>query len=606
MKAMNKVVHSLLVTLGTVSATALLLTGCNTPSGKADNPTEPTEPVELAAPALTVESIKQFRFDWPGDETATHYRILENPDGQSGFTDISGTLASGTETFQLDVPLHARINATYILQRCDSDGCSDSPATSVSGHLNAGIGYFKPDIVAPDDYYFGRAVAISGDGHVLAVTGGKDVYIFTSTSQSSWQQQQKLTVRSDAMSLDLSEDGSRMAAGTPNDSMDAEGIFDSHNDVSATGVSASGAVYLFTRNGVSWEEEAYIKASNNAAVSDFGGSISLSGDGRRLAVGSYKESNDAAGISTTFPNSSDNSGKSSSGAVYLYLYDGAQWQEDTYIKASNVNEGDFFGSTVSLSDSGNRVAVGAPDESNNATGISTTFPTTSGGKSFSGAVYVYRLDGSEWVEEAYIKASNAKAYDRFGVSTSISNEGDVLAIGAWGEPSAVSGPQTSPRPDAATNRYQSGAAYVYRHNSAAWAEEAFIKAGNSSNNDRFGWGVAISGNGQWLAIIARDEDSDSNGVHASSGDQTSNAASDSGAAYVYRYNNALWAEQSYIKSSNNRAGDIAFGYRPSSISLSNSGDHLVVGAMGENSTATGIQGDQDDRSGKYIGAVYLY
>lgn len=603
MKAMNKVVCPLLIALGTVSAMALLLTGCNTSSGKADNL---TEPVELAAPTLTVESIKLLRFDWLGDETATHYRILENPDGQSGFTDISGTLASGTETFQLVVPLHARINAKYILQHCDSDGCSDSPATSVSGHLNAGIGYFKPDFVAPDDYYFGRAVAISGNGHVLAVTGGKDVYIFTSASQGSWQQQQKLTVRSDAMSLDLSEDGSRMAAGTPNDSMDAVGIFNSHNDVSATGVSASGAVYLFTRNGVSWEEEAYIKASNNAAVSDFGGSISLSGDGRRLAVGSYKESNDAAGISSTFPSSSENNGKSNSGAVYLYQYDGTEWQEDSYIKASNVNEGDFFGSTISLSDNGNRIAVGAPNEGNNATGISTTFPTTSSGKFFSGAVYVYRRDGSDWVEDAYIKASNASAYDYFGVSTSISDEGDVLAVGAWGEPSAVSGPYTSPIPDVATNRYKSGAAYVYRHNSIAWTEEAYIKAGNSSNNDRFGWGVAVSGNGEWLAIIARDEDSDTSGVHTSSADQTSNAASDSGAAYLYRHNNALWNEQAYIKSSNNRDGDIAFGYRPSSISLSNNGNQLVVGAMGENSTATGIQGDQEDRSGKYIGAVYLY
>lgn len=594
------VVRSLMVTLGSVSALTLLLTGCDTSSDGTATPTG------TAAPTLTVESIKQFRFDWLVDETATHYRILENPDGQSGFTDISGTIASGTETFRLEVPLHARINAKYILQRCNSDGCSDSQATSVSGHLNTGIGYFKPDFVAPDEYYFGRAVAISGDGQVLAVTGGKDVYIFTSTSQGSWQQQQKLTVRSDAMSLDLSEDGSRIAAGTPNDSMDAAGIFESHNDVSATGVSGSGAVYLFTRSGVNWEEEAYIKASNNGALSDFGGFVSLSGDGRRLAVGSYTESNDAAGISTTFPSSSDNSGKSDSGAVYLYQYDGTEWLEDTYIKASNVDDGDFFGSTVSLSDNGNRVAVGAPNEGNNATGISTTFPTTSSGKFFSGAVYVYRRDGSDWVEDAYIKASNANAYDYFGVSTSISDEGNVLAIGAWGESSAVSGPHTSPIPDVATNRYKSGAAYVYRHNSVAWTEDAYIKAGNSNNNDRFGWGVAVSGNGDWLAIIARDEDSDTSGVHASSADQTSNAASGSGAAYLYRHNNALWTEQAYIKSSNNRDGDIAFGHRPSSISLSNSGDHLVVGGMGENSTATGIQGYQDDRSGNYVGAVYLY
>lgn len=592
MKALPLVSHSMLI------VTVLLLTGCDTSSEPASE--------KLAGPTLSVESIKLFRFDWSVDESATHYRILENPDGQSGFTDVSGDINAGTDTFRLEVPLHARIDAEYILQRCDSDSCQDSQTTTVSGNLAEGIGYFKPDFIAPDEYYFGKTVAISGDGQTLAITGGEDVYLFTSTSEGSWQQQQKLSLRSSASSIDLSEDGTRLAIGTPLDSMNATGIFDSHNDVNTSGTTTSGAVYLFARSDTAWEEEAYIKASNNAATAEFGNAVSLSADGRRLAVGSPDESNDASGISATFPGTSDHSGSSESGAVYLYRYDGTDWQEDAYIKASNVDEGDFFGRTICLSNNGSRLAVGAPNEGNNATGISTTFPTASSNKFLSGAVYVYRLEGSNWVEDAYIKASNAKGYDYFGVSTSISDEGDVLAVGAWGEPSAVSGSYTAPTPGAATNRYYSGAAYVYRHNGNSWTEEAFIKAGNGDNNDRFGWGVAVSGDGDWLAVIARDEDSDASGVHAASTTQTNNAASDSGAVYLYRHSNALWAEQAYIKSSNNRDGDIGFGHRSSSLGLSNDGNHLVVGNMAENSHATGIQGDQDDRSGKYVGAAYLY
>jgi hypothetical protein len=86
------------------------------------------------------------------------------------------------------------------------------------------------------------------------------------------------------------------------------------------------------------------------------------------------------------------------------------------------------------------------------------------------------------------------------------------------------------------------------------------------------------------------------------GDETDNTADYSGAVYLFSNGSGSWAQTAYLKASNTDAGDL-FG---DSLALSADGATLAVGADGEASNATGINGDDADNTATQSGAVYLY
>lgn len=122
-----------------------------------------------------------------------------------------------------------------------------------------------------------------------------------------------------------------------------------------------------------------------------------------------------------------------SGAAYVYARDvSGNWFQDAYIKASNAEASDNFGRSVAIS--GSTIAVGAPGEASNQTSITNTDGSASSNNSAtnSGALYVYKRNGAgTWVQDAYVKAANAEAGDRFGASVAIS--GATIIVGATEE-----------------------------------------------------------------------------------------------------------------------------------------------------------------------------
>jgi hypothetical protein len=127
----------------------------------------------------------------------------------------------------------------------------------------------------------------------------------------------------------------------------------------------------------------------------------------------------------------------------------------------------------------------------------------------------------------------------------------------------------------------------------------YVKASNTGAVDRFGSSVALSADGNVLAVGAPGEGSPATGV---GGDPTSDAASFSGAVYVFRRGpTGAWAQEAYVKASNTGSGD-AFGF---SVSLSGDGSVLAVGALEEDSAATGVGGTQLSEAALESGAVYL-
>src|SRR5690606_15646455 len=186
----------------------------------------------------------------------------------------------------------------------------------------------------------------------------------------------------------------------------------------------------------------------------------------------------------------------SSGAVYLYTRtDAGEWSGPVYLKAPVPGAADQFGSAVALSADGRVLAVGARAESGMSSGINPAHDDNAPG---AGAVYVYELSGAGvWGEPTYIKAGQVDGGDAFGSDLALSDDGLVLAVSAPHEDGGGAG--VDPPPDEMA--VFAGAVWMYeRTEGGPWGQTAYIKADQPGAGDQFGFSVALSGDGQLLAV----------------------------------------------------------------------------------------------------------
>jgi hypothetical protein len=434
--------------------------------------------------------------------------------------------------------------------------------------------YLKASNADADDF-FGEAVAVSGDTVVVGAVGRGAAYIFNRVG-SHWFQQAYLTAPQSATSsffgTSVAISGETVAVGASGEAR------------SAPNFHTVGDVYVFTRSGLSWSEQAYLQAHNVEAGDFFGISVAISGD--TLVVGAAREDSHetgTTGATGVFGFGGDDNLAENAGAAYIFTRTGSNWHQQAYLKASNTGLDDNFGISVSIS--GNTVVVGAYGESSNATGVNGN--ETNDLSPHSGAAYVFNRVGGSWSQQAYLKASNTDTSDRFGDSVAIS--GDTIVIGAWQESSNATGVNGDQSDTSAT---AAGAAYVFkRQNSSNWSQQAYLKASNTQPLDRFGRSVAISG--EMIVVAAASEDSGATG--SGGGGQADNSVGESGAAYVFTRSKNSWTQQSYLKASNTGIGD-AFG-----LAVAIADRHLVVGALSEDSA--NIEGDNSEED---AGAAYLF
>ena len=342
-------------------------------------------------------------------------------------------------------------------------------------------------------------------------------------------------------------------------------------------------------------QQAYLKASNTGENNGFGYSVAISADGNTLAVGAFRESANASGINGDETQTDDAAG---TGAVYVFTRTDATWSQQAYVKASNPQHFALFGHSVSLSADGNTLAVGASGENSGATGINGEQNDTS--TISAGAVYVFTRTAAAWSQQTYIKASNTTVDYNFGYRVAISADGLTLAVGSNQDSSAAIGINGDGTDDAADiNALDSGSAYVFVSDGTTWSQEAYIKASRENGDAQFGSSIAISADGNTLAIGAPNEFGGATGIN---GDQTDLSQPSSGAVYVFTRAASTWSQLAYVKSSNTNA-DQGFG---SALAMSNDGSTLAVGAPGEASDATGINGDQANLDDAGAGAVYVF
>ncbi len=237
--------------------------------------------------------------------------------------------------------------------------------------------------------------------------------------------------------------------------------------------------------------------------------------------------------------------------------------EQAALTPSNLDAGDSFGEAVAIS--GNTLVVGSSLENSNATGVNGNQADNSAGDS--GAAYVFVRTGQTWTQEAYLKASNTEASDRFGGSVSIS--ADTVVIGVRGEDSNSTGVNGAQNNNSAS---ASGAAYVFSRAGSVWSQQAYLKASNTRANATFGSSVSVSGD---TAVIGSPSDNgQGTGVN---GSQAAGVVAP-GAAYVFQRAGGVWTQRAYLKA--DLVATLEFG---TSVAVSSgptpvAGDTVLVGA----------------------------
>src|SRR6266850_1778178 len=337
---------------------------------------------------------------------------------------------------------------------------------------------------------FGYVVSLSQDGNTLAVSavwepsaakginGDQNdnsipqagaVYVFTRNG-TTWSQQAYIKASNTGeagvgdqfgdgdefgFSIGLSADGNTLAASA----YDEDGSSREINGVQDKGRRGSGAIYVFTRSGTTWSQQAYLKASNAENGDSLGYAIAISQDGNTIAGGAADEDCMMPGV---FPPSpvvcdKDQPMDNSSGAVYVFVRNGTTWTEQAFIKSSNPGKEDWFGSRLTLSGDGNTLAVGAQVENGSARVINGKADDAA---EDAGAVYFFTRSGTTWMQKAYVKASNADAYDEFGSAMALSRDGKLMAVGARSESSSAKGINGDQSDNSAQG---SGAVYIFTY-----------------------------------------------------------------------------------------------------------------------------------------------
>ena len=585
-----------------------------------------------AAPTLSLGfGVKELKFTWPAVSGADFYQLLENPDGVSSEVQVATNITA--LSYDHTIPVHRRMNASYVLEACNAGGCTRSFALNLGTNLTQAIGYVKASNTEAGDQ-LGIAVALSSDGNTLAVgahaessgltgvttgsvseatagnaaPGSGAVYVFARIA-GTWLQQAYVkasnTGAGDAFgaAVALSGDGNTLAVGARSEDSPAMGIGGNQTDDCGVAVpvncaSESGAVYVYTRSAGTWSQQAYVKASNTMTWAWFGNSVALSGDGNALAVGAVFESSSTTGINSTPDQSAP-----FAGAVYVFARSTGTWSQQAYVKSSNTEAMDTFGNSVAMSSDGNTLAVGTPREDSALTGVAAGMvneATSGNAATESGAVYVYTRSAGTWSQQAYVKASNTEADDAFGMAVALSGDGSTLAVGAFKESSALFGVTAGAVNEATAGNaaFQAGAVYIYTRIAGTWSQDAYVKASNTGAGDAFGIAVALSGDGNALAVGAQSEDGGTIGVGST---PDASSITDAGAVYFYARSAGAWSQQTYVKASNTRPSDL-FG---STVALSGDGSTLAVGAQFEDGGTTGIGSVPTDTAAD-AGAVYLY
>jgi hypothetical protein len=417
--------------------------------------------------------------------------------------------------------------------------------------------------------------------------------------------------------VQLSADGKTLVVGAQFEAQSGVGV---NPMLTSTQRPDSGAAFIYRRLATGWTLDSYLKASNSTSWTQFGASVAISGDGLTVAVAATQESSGATGIDGDQTSTSERH----SGAVYVFVRGAGGWVQQAYVKASNTHSEDGFGVSLTLSGDGNVLVVGAPYENGAArpgSGAAYVFlrsgaqwqqaaylkagtPVENGGF---GAAVAVSADGATLVVSGvgepavypFVRSSSTftaagrltprlPSGNLFGASVAASADGSLLAVGSQNGGDI--------RED--TGRLGSGEVELFSRQGIQWSRTGYLAATPYGMNDHFGSTVAMSQAGDLLLIGAPDEDSSGIGPNS---DPTSEGADAAGAAYVFAKNGSSWTQMAYLKATNPRQ-EASYGQ---ALAIAGDGSVMAVATWEESTGTTGIDAPQTPSSNDPVGAVYL-
>jgi trimeric autotransporter adhesin len=524
----------------------------------------PTAPGSFSASVRFDGATQRFVASWNASQGAARYRVQLKRDNVTDFAPLTGAenLSATILDFTFGVGFTVQWSAAAVrVEACNEVGCTPAADLPLLPHLAEALARKQILDVLSDAN--GLRIASSADGNTLVVGApledGEDgqqrdkgvVYVFTRTG-TTWNEQpmvlrapngeggatSQLAGDHFGRVVALSADGATLAVGAPLEDGSRTSTVDNENDDAPD----AGAVYIFGRNGATYELQTYLKPTPGAfdtfiADDRFGTSVALAAEGQTLVVGAP-----LAEGSIRPPGFDD-------GAAYVFTREAASWTQRALLGGprADANSRDQFGRQVTISADGSTIAVGAHGDDE--------------GVAESGAVYVFTTtDRLQWQREAYLKAPNAGLGDEFGVEVALSAAGNTLAIGAQNE----DGDATGTLADDNENVEDAGAVYVYTHGDAGWsATPVYLKPSTPIEFAQFGRALSLTARGDQLAIGAPFDTS---------------VPTLEGAAFVFMRVGPDWLEQARFDGT---AGE--FG---SAIVLTPDGATLFVGAETSQSSPT--------------------
>ncbi len=381
-----------------------------------------------------------------------------------------------------------------------------------------------------NNFLFGSNIASNHDHSILAIsapsgnignyTGAGLVYIFT--GNNNWIQTAILsgsnanTGDNFGYALSMNDSGTVLAISSPNKNLDT-GI---------NTLTGAGAVYIFNKNDSNWTESTIITGSGSHAGQRFGHSLELSKDGNILVVGTPNKDL-ITGFNTYI----------GAGVASIFAYQTNVWRELQQVNASNPEDQDGFGHSVSLSSDGYVVGIGA---------------TGKYVESYQNLGSLHLFKGNQfnidyWQEKAILTGNNSSARDSLGYSIKVSYDGNTILSSSI------------------KNNSNAGYAYVFTGDMFGefdYKQSQRLQSSDSSAGDNFGYSLTMNKSANLLCI-------------SSPYDSYSNLTS-GGSCYIFEKNNFSWTEKQKITGninytqSYNKFGNI--------VSLNNDGTNLLVGS----------------------------
>jgi cadherin-like protein/FG-GAP repeat protein len=370
-----------------------------------------------------------------------------------------------------------------------------SPGAGHSGDLfGLSVAIWDDTLVVGAPYEDSNSTGVNSEQNNEELVNAGAVYVFIRDGEN-WTQQAYLKPSTQTFfgtrfgtSVDIHKH--EIIVGAPAENSRSTGV---NGDETNTFSRMSGAAYVFKRDANNeWSQNVYLKASTNDPSDQFGEVVRIH-DGT-AAVGSTFESSNAQGINGDERNNS----AQSSGAVWVFSESNGEWAQEAYIKSSNSETQDNFSRGIAMDLRGDRLAVGAWFEDSNATGVDgDQLDNSSNG---SGSVYIFEKDGDQWMQTAYIKASNTDAGDSFGYSISLAS--NKLLVGARREDSGASGVNG----DESDNSVASaGAAYLFKLENGIWQQTNYIKPSVNQGSSTFASRLTMTN--EFIAIDTKTLDS---------------------------------------------------------------------------------------------------